>query len=74
MDAMPGGPTVTWAVGGGSEATMTDDDLRRDVVAELHWDPRVGSSAIEVSAGAGLVTLRGTVASLRQSCHAGACL
>jgi osmotically-inducible protein OsmY len=44
---------------------MTDDDLRRDVVAELCWDPRVGSSAIEVSAAGGLVTLRGTVASLR---------
>jgi osmotically-inducible protein OsmY len=44
---------------------MTDDDLRRDVVAELCWDPRVGSSAIEVSAAGGMVTLRGTVASLR---------
>ena len=44
---------------------MTDDDLRRDVVAELCWDPRVGSSAIDVSAAGGMVTLRGTVASLR---------
>ena len=44
---------------------MTDDDLRRDVVAELYWDPRVGGSAIEVSAASGMVTLRGTVASLR---------
>ena len=44
---------------------MTDDDLRRDVVAELCWDPRVGGSAIEVSAASGMVTLRGTVASLR---------
>jgi osmotically-inducible protein OsmY len=44
---------------------MTDDDLRRDVAAELYWDPRVGSPAIEVSAASGLVTLRGTVASLR---------
>ena len=44
---------------------MTDDDLRRDVVAELRWDPRVGGSAIEVSAARGMVTLRGTVASLR---------
>ena len=32
---------------------MTDDDLRRDVVAELCWDPRVGSSAIQVSAAGG---------------------
>jgi osmotically-inducible protein OsmY len=44
---------------------MTDDDLRRDVAAELCWDPQVGSPAIEVSAASGLVTLRGTVASLR---------
>jgi osmotically-inducible protein OsmY len=44
---------------------MTDDDLRRDVAAELHWDPQVDSTAIEVSASGGMVTLRGTVASLR---------
>ena len=50
---------------GESEASMTNDDLRRDVVAELYWDPRVGGSAIEVSAASGMVTLRGTVASLR---------
>jgi osmotically-inducible protein OsmY len=43
---------------------MTDDDLRRDVAAELCWDPRVDSAAIEVSAASGTVTLRGTVASL----------
>ena len=44
---------------------MRDDDLRRDVAAELYWDPQVGSPAIEVSAAGGMVTLRGTVASLR---------
>ena len=44
---------------------MTDDDLRRDVAAELCWDPQVCSPAIEVSAAGGVVTLRGTVASLR---------
>jgi osmotically-inducible protein OsmY len=44
---------------------MTDEDLRRDVAAELHWDPQVDSAAIEVSAASGMVTLRGTVASLR---------
>lgn len=43
---------------------MTDDDLRSDVVAELGWDPQVDSAAIEVSAAGGMVTLRGTVASL----------
>jgi osmotically-inducible protein OsmY len=43
---------------------MTDDDLQRHVAAELHWDPQVDSTAIEVSADGGVVTLRGTVASL----------
>ena len=46
---------------------MTDDDLRRDVAAELYWDPQVGGPAIEVSAAGGMVTLRGTVASLGTS-------
>ena len=44
---------------------MKDDDLRRHVAAELSWDPQVDSEAIEVSAVSGLVTLRGTVTSLR---------
>ena len=44
---------------------MTDDDLRRDVAAELCWDPQLDSAAIEVAAADGMVTLRGTVASLR---------
>src|SRR5262245_39171278 len=43
---------------------MTDDDLRRDVAAELCWDPRVDGAEIEISAASGQVTLRGTVASL----------
>jgi osmotically-inducible protein OsmY len=50
---------------------MTDDDLRRDVAAELCWDPQVDSAAIEASAAGGLVTLRGTVASLRHKRAAG---
>ena len=45
---------------------MTDDELRRQVAAELSWDPQVDSEVIEVSADSGTVTLRGTVASLRQ--------
>lgn len=44
---------------------MTDEDLRRDVAAELCWDPQVDSAAIEVSAASGMVTLRRTAASLR---------
>jgi osmotically-inducible protein OsmY len=50
---------------------MTDNDLRRDVAAELCWDPQVDSAAIAVSAASGMVTLRGTVASLRHKRAAG---
>jgi hypothetical protein len=50
-----------------TEATMTDDELRCQVAAELSWDPRVDSEAVEVYADSGTVTLRGTVASLRQN-------
>jgi len=50
---------------------MRDDDLRRHVAAELSWDPQVDSESIEVSAGGGTVTLRGTVASLRLKRAAG---
>jgi osmotically-inducible protein OsmY len=45
---------------------MKDDDLGRHVAAELSWDPQVDSEAIEVLAATGVVTLRGTVASLRR--------
>jgi osmotically-inducible protein OsmY len=45
---------------------MTDDELRRQVAAELSWDPQVDSEMIEVSADSGAVMLRGTVNSLRQ--------
>jgi osmotically-inducible protein OsmY len=43
---------------------MRDDDLQRHVAAELSWDPQVDTEAIEVSAAASTVTLRGTVVSL----------
>ena len=56
--------TATWCRRG-KRGNMTDDDLRRDVAAELYWDPRVDSAAIEVSAATGMVTLCGTVTSLR---------
>jgi osmotically-inducible protein OsmY len=42
------------------------DELRRQVSAELSWDPQVDSETIEVSVDGGTVTLRGTVGSLRQ--------
>ena len=76
MDAAADGSAITSAQGeasehhrpgtGGNGATMTDDELRREVAAELSWDPRVDSEVIEVSADSGTVTLRGTVDSLRQ--------
>lgn len=50
---------------------MTDDELRRDVAAELSWDRQVDSTAVDVSAGGGWVTLRGTVPCLRQKRAAG---
>jgi osmotically-inducible protein OsmY len=46
---------------------MADAPLQRNVVEELLWDPKVDSESIAVSADDhGKVTLRGTVASLRQ--------
>jgi osmotically-inducible protein OsmY len=78
MDAASGESAITsWPgerpvitarpVTGPNEATMTDDELRCQVAAELSWDPRVDSEAVEVYADSGTVTLRGTVASLRQN-------
>ena len=45
---------------------MTDDDLELRVAEELSWDPRAGSQAITVTAYDGVVTLAGTVDSVRQ--------
>jgi osmotically-inducible protein OsmY len=45
---------------------MSNDFLVSSVTDELFWDPRVNSSEITVSADGGHVTLRGTVATLRQ--------
>jgi len=50
---------------------MTNDELQRDVAAELSWDPKVDSQEIVVSAEAGTITLCGTVASLRHKREAG---
>jgi len=50
---------------------MTNDELQRDVTAELSWDPKVDSQEIVVSADAGTITLCGTVASLRHKREAG---
>ena len=45
---------------------MSNDELQRSVTEELIWDPKVDSNAIAVSAEEGVVTLRGTVGSLRE--------
>ncbi len=43
-----------------------NDDLVSDVTDELYWDPKVDNASIAVSADDGKITLRGTVASLRE--------
>jgi osmotically-inducible protein OsmY len=45
---------------------MSNDELQRSVMEELSWDPKVDSDRIAVSAEEGVVTLRGTVGSLRE--------
>jgi len=45
---------------------MSNDELTRHVTDELFWDPKVDNAAIAVSADDGVVTLGGTVGSLRQ--------
>ena len=45
---------------------MSNDELQLTVSEELIWDPKVNSDAIAVSAEEAVVTLRGTVSSLRQ--------
>jgi osmotically-inducible protein OsmY len=75
MDAASGGLAITscpgrsqWSEGcrcrRRNEAAMRDDELQRDVTAELSWDPQVDSDAIEVSVASGTAALRGTAASL----------
>ena len=44
---------------------MSDQDLRDDVNEELRWEPKVHSEEIAVGVHDGVVTLRGTVGSLR---------
>ena len=45
---------------------MSNDELQRTVTEELIWDPKVDSNAIAVTAEEGVVTLSGTVGSLRE--------
>jgi osmotically-inducible protein OsmY len=49
---------------------MSNDDLQSSVTDELFWDPKVDSESIAVSVDNGVVTLRGTVGSLREKLEA----
>jgi len=50
---------------------MSDATLQLAVKNELMWDPKVDAAAISVSVNGGMVTLEGTVGSLRQKIEAG---
>jgi len=41
--------------------TKTDDQLKRDIEAELSWDPKVNAAEVGVSVNEGAVSLLGTV-------------
>lgn len=45
---------------------MNDEMLALDVSEELLWDPKIDATGITVTADSGVVTLRGTVLSLRE--------
>ncbi|HEX6713653.1 MAG TPA: BON domain-containing protein [Thermoleophilaceae bacterium] len=45
---------------------MSNEELRHAVDEELSWEPRVDNAAVAVETQAGIVTLRGTVGSLRE--------
>jgi osmotically-inducible protein OsmY len=45
---------------------MSNEELVKYVNEELHWDPKIDSEAIAVSADNGVATLRGTVGSFRE--------
>jgi osmotically-inducible protein OsmY len=49
---------------------MSNEELKQSVSEELAWDPKVDEDRIAVYADEGVVTLRGTVGSLRQKLDA----
>jgi len=48
----------------------TDFQVQQDVIAELQWDPNIGSAEIGVAAKGGVVTLSGSVDSYARKCAA----
>jgi len=45
---------------------MSNQELSASVSEELHWDPKLDSGTVAVSADGGVVTLRGTVGSFHE--------
>jgi osmotically-inducible protein OsmY len=45
---------------------QSDEDLQRDVLEEMHWDPRVDAAHVGVSVKDGVVTLSGHVSSFAE--------
>jgi osmotically-inducible protein OsmY len=50
----------------------TDNDIKRDVEAELRWDPQIDDTDIAVKSTNGVVSLTGFVSSYAQKYHAAA--
>jgi osmotically-inducible protein OsmY len=49
-----------------TERLKSDEQIQRDVIAELKWDSRVNETDVGVTVSNGIVALRGTVASYGQ--------
>ena len=47
-------------------AARSDRQIEQDVIRELHWDPRVDQTRIEVEANKGMVLLKGAVSTYSQ--------
>jgi osmotically-inducible protein OsmY len=52
----------------------TNDELRKDVIAELAWEPSLDASNIGVTAKDGIVTITGHVHSYAEKYHAEKCV
>ena len=48
----------------------SDTDLKNDVIAELHWEPAVDATRIEVAVRDGIVAISGKVDNYAQKCAA----
>src|SRR5579862_3338429 len=48
----------------------SDNDIRRDLEAELHWSPDIDQTDIAVKVNSGVVNLVGYVSSFAEKCRA----